>query len=168
MSPRIFFAASILAVASAVSAADELRLSPKSFGPVEFGMSVEEASRLLGTALVRRPGNHQGDRYAVIPDKLHIGVVFTVAGGRIDGAYFDHSARYLRTDKNVGLGSSLTDVWRRYGAEVEAKTYKCGEDVLVFTYHDKSDPAYGLVYIVSPEGLVRAITAGRLKNQPPC
>jgi hypothetical protein len=148
--------------------AREPNLSSVGFGNLRFGMPIQQAEMALGTSLVKMRDPNQGGRYPVLPKRGYVGLSFTVSeSGVIDGVYLYNSKRY-KTDRNVGIGSTANDIWGKYGAEVEAKSYKCANDFLIFTYRDMNNPDLGVVYTISDRG-VEGLMAGYLTNWPtPC
>lgn len=153
-----------------ISMSGEPRLSASGFGPVRFGMSVEQAGSRLGTSLRKVDAVYQDQRYVVVPTRGYAGVSFSVsAEGKVDGAYITHNAPGARTDRGLYLGSAANDVWRKYGRQVEVKAYQCGSAFLIYTYRATSTPEHGVVYTVSDSGLVEEIMAGNLQHvAAPC
>ncbi len=160
----------LLIAASSNSQSAEPILSSSGFGPIRFGMSTEEASKKLGIPLVRVKASDQGDRYRVVPSSGYAGIVFSVsASGIIDGAIIHYNARRFKTDRHLAIGSSSNDIWKKYGASVDAKTYRCGSDFLIFTFREVDDPTHGIIYTISNSGLVEMIRAGDIESEiPPC
>lgn len=147
-----------------VSISAEPRLSADGFGPVRFGMSVEQAARHLGTSLRKVNATYQDQRYVVVPTRGYAGVSFSVsAEGKVDGAYIAHNAPGLKTDRGIHVGSAANDIWRKYGKQVEVRAYQCGSSFLVYTYRASSISEHGVVYTVSDSGLVEGMMAGNLQ-----
>ena len=148
-----------------VAMSGEPRLSAGGFGPVRFGMSVEQAGSRLGTSLRKVNATYQDQRYVVVPTRGYAGVSFSVsAEGKVDGAYIAHNAPAPKTDRGLHVGSAANDVWRKYGRQIEVKAYQCGSAFLVYTYRASSTPEHGVVYTVSDSGLVEGIMAGNLQH----
>jgi len=170
MSPSDYIIALLALLTPGASISGEPSLSASGFGPVRFGMSVEQAASHLGTPLRKVDATYQDQRYVVVPTRGYAGMSFSVsAEGKVDGAYIAHNAPGVRTDRGLHVGSAANDVWRRYGRQAEVRAYQCGSAFLVYMYRVPGTPEHGVVYTVSDSGLVEGIMAGRLQYvSAPC
>lgn len=150
--------------------AGEFRVHPAGFGPVQVGMSVKQASHLLGTPLIKLLGTYQDDRYVVYSEKRFNGIYFRVSSeGNIENAYVGYSDRRFKTDKGIHIGSTAQDITRVYGRLVEVNTYQCADIFHIYIYRQRAHRNYGIKYTVNAEEKVEGIMSGNLNEvEPPC
>jgi len=148
----------------------EFRLHPSGFGPVRIGMSVNNASRLLGTPLIKLSATYQDDRCVVYPKSKFNGLSFGVTpDGSVDSVYVGYTGRRFKTDKGLHVGSTANDLRRLYGNRIELKTYQCADLLHEYIYRQPGHSNQGFHYTVNAKGKIEGIMSGNLGAViPPC
>lgn len=124
----------------------------QSAGPVPFGVSKTEASRLLGAPLVNDGTYAETDGcYYARSSNMPEGVEFMIEDGVV--VRVDVSTRSIRTPSDVGVGMSMRTVMATYPSQisVQGDPYddSPGADWLWFLPHAAANQRYSLVFEVS-------------------
>ena len=134
---------------------DDTRLSLDGLGPVDVGMTVEQASAAAGTSIRFLPEGREVNPECDYARGVNgpEGVAFMVVNGtirRVDvGTYLPgmHPSE-VRTVSGIGLGSTEAEVQRTYGGRirVEPHPYTPGGHYLVYTPGDASLSHLGMIF----------------------
>lgn len=110
-------------------------ITHNSFGKVKVGMTVSDASKTLGTELVRGKG-YKDDCYYVEPKQQYKGVLFMVTKGTI--ARIDIKSKEYATDKGAKIGDTEAKIKQLYkGIEVVPQKYDEKKHDMEFYSEDK-------------------------------
>lgn len=139
------------------------RITIRGVGPIRFGMTVDEASNMVGSDLVRSEnwGGESEGCYYVEPAAGPQGVFFMVIDQRIERV--DVSSTAVESRSGAKVGSSEDWVYHRFPGQVEVKKHAYNESghSLVFTPRDRADKSYRMIF--DTDGTtVTMIRAGRL------
>ncbi|MEO7442250.1 MAG: hypothetical protein ABIW46_01805, partial [Acidimicrobiales bacterium] len=141
---------------------DELRLQPRGLGPVRVGMTVDEASQVLGRALqALGVGDPAGGCELFAPAAGPAGVAFMVTGGTV--ARIDVIGGPVTTTEGLAIGQTEAQAQQHYDGRlaVTAHKYTAGGHYLTLVPADPADGVYRLV--AETDGTtVTALRAGRL------
>lgn len=160
--------ASVLAATAALAAApsgapSDWRVGLRTFGPVRYGMTLAEASRVLGERLL--PGLEyaaEGCSY-LRPRAIPRGTSFMVLDGRVERVDVDTAG--VRTISGAQVGSTEDEVRALYPGRIrtEPHPYTGPEGhYLRFVPRVPADTAFGLIF--ETDG--RRVTSFRAGRQP--
>lgn len=123
------------------ASAEEWRISQFGYGPIKTGMSVEQAERLLGTKLEPDGLGVNPDCYHVTPLKGHMGLLLMIESHRISRVTVYGEQSRIKTDKDIGIGSSQKAVIKAYGpsAVIQQHHYSGGAGDKYLTYWNKNE-----------------------------
>ena len=137
-----------------------LAVEPDGIGNLEIGMSLDEASRALGYALVRTDEIYGSDScYFVVPKNGPRGLLFMIVDGRI--ARIDVEGDEVSTTRGVRVGDSeltakLMYLWK---LEVESHQYNDEGHYMTYTSQGKNGDRY---MVFETDGkVVESFRAGR-------
>ena len=128
----------------------ESRLSLDGIGPVDVGMTLDEASAAAGMPIRTKPGDPYGPEceYAYPAQELD-DVAFMVFNGRIARVDVGHrGSGRVRTVSGVGIGSTEEEVSRTYPGRirVEGHPYVPEGHYLVYTPADANLQHLGMIF----------------------
>lgn len=129
------------------------RITKNGLGPVEIGMTIDEASEALGFA-VDEEMVLGGCGTATVSRRHKVWVLTT--NGTITRIYID--GRQLRTRKGIHNGSTVTQLRRRYGRLLVRRS---NEYTRLPQYHLRQGNRW-IVFDTSRRGRVAEISVGRL------
>lgn len=151
-----FLAAGLLPIAARAA---EWRVTATGYGPVQAGMSVKQAERLLGARL--RPRDDRPldpDCDFLRAETGHPGVVFLVEDELVSHVQID--APGVATDKGIRVGDPAETVRQRYGRALDIRRHLPGSDALDY-FVWKAQDQIGIRYeVTGAEGTVSAILGG--------
>lgn len=126
---------------------EQSKLALKGIGPIQVGMTVDEASRAAGVRLVKsyEPLNEEYCSYFK-PQGEPKGISFMVAKGRI--ARVDISNEQVTTIKGVKIGDTEEKILQVYPGQIKAIKNPLGGpgNNLTFVPQDKADSQYRLIF----------------------
>ncbi len=133
------------------------RISTSSFGPIQVGMTLDQAQAAAGTALDAGAGGSACRAYTPAggPDGVQ---VFTAAG---TVAGFEVTGGDVSTLSGIKVGDSGDQVRSTYGAAIQSEPSAAGGgETLTFTPASAADPNR-VVFLTDASGTVRTIRSGR-------
>lgn len=133
------------------------RISTSSFGPIQVGMTLDQAQAAAGTALDAGAGGSACRAYA--PAGGPEGVQVFTAGGTVAG--FEVTGGSVSTLSGIKVGDSGDQVRSTYGAAIQSEPSAAGGgETLTFTPASAADPNR-VVFLTDASGTVRTIRSGR-------
>lgn len=129
------------------------------FGPIRFGMSVEEAAAVLGEEVVPAGALLPEGCGHARPVSLPPGTALMVVGDHVARVEVDSAG--VRTARGAEVGMPEEEVRRLYGAEMrtEPHEYTSGQ-YLLYLPEDSAGTSFGIVF-ETEEGRVARYRAGR-------
>lgn len=146
------------------------QLSPIGIGPVKTGMTVEEAERAGGVALLPGADEFSPDCWYVVPEGWEGGddpaVSFLVRGDAITMVQVGSGGTSTR--EGIGVGSTEQDVHEAYPGQVVATVDRLGQRLLVYVPPQIGGPdldfRYGAMAFESDGRQVTGIRAGAIAD----
>lgn len=139
--------------ATAAAASPQLNestaLNADHFGPITFGMTVEEASKVSGMTIQENTGEGRpsDDCYYVYGDDEALpNAMFTVEQGKIDNVYIYNPG--IRTPEKMGIGSDDNEIKKAYHGKWQVRKNQYSEkgdvDIVV-----KISDKFGYVFFMN-------------------
>lgn len=132
-------------------------VSTAGLGAVTFGLTVAQAQRAAGTAMIAL--GPESDCYRVVAHRGPEGVTFLVHEGTIERVDIDSGP--VTTRSGVGIGTSETTVTDLFGDKIQRQSRPDGSTDLIFVPVDASDRNYRVVFNVV-DGAVRSFKSGKI------
>jgi hypothetical protein len=115
------------------------RLSTSALGPIEFGMSLDEAQDVARTTIVENVDAQNGSCGYAEPDPAIPGLSFMLEGDRVVRA--DVTSPGINTVSGIHVGSTEAEVLATYGARIKSEQHEYDDQghYLVYTPKDVAD-----------------------------
>jgi hypothetical protein len=120
-------------------------VTASSFGPIRFGMNLEEVSRVLGeTVEAGEDVITEGCSYT-IPNALPAGTALMVMNDHI--ARVDVDSAGVLTSAGVGVGMTEAEVKRFYDGRIETEPHEYTDGhYLIYTPRDSTEAGFRIVF----------------------
>lgn len=131
-------------------------ISAHGYGPVQIGMTVKQAEKLLGTALVLEESPMVGNCFVATPKKGHKGLYLMVDHGAI--THVGTTGAAIASDTGFKVGDQAARLKTRYGKQLAIENHRYQDGMYYYVW--KPNKQRGKRYEIDSNSLVIEIRGG--------